>query len=91
MNAFFDLHFNYCPLLWMRYSRTVNNKINKLHERCLRLIYTDKTSTFKELLNKDSSVSNHMRNMQSLAIEMHKEANNISPEIMKEVLTFAEK
>ena len=29
-----------------------------------------------------------MRNIQSLAIEMYTKANNISPEIMKEVFNF---
>ena len=77
----FDFHFNYCLLVWMCHSRTLNNIINKLHQRCLRLIYTEKTSTFQELLDKDNSVSIHMRNIQSLATEMYKEANNISPEI----------
>ena len=36
MNSFFKSHFNYCPLVWMGHSRTINNKINHLHERCLR-------------------------------------------------------
>ena len=39
MNAFFNSQFNYCPLNWMCHSRENNNKINRLHERCLR-IYT---------------------------------------------------
>ena len=52
------------------------------------LIYTDKTSGFQEFIDKDSPVSIHMKSIQSLATEMHKEANNISPEIMKEVFNF---
>ena len=36
MNTFFNSQFNYCPLIWMCYSRKNNNKINRLHERCLR-------------------------------------------------------
>ena len=35
MNAFFNAQFSYCPLTWMFHSRKLNNKINKLHERCL--------------------------------------------------------
>ena len=31
----------------------MNNQINRLHERCLRLIYGDKQSSFEELLEKD--------------------------------------
>ena len=51
MNSFFSSAFNYCPLVWMCHSRKNNNRINRIHERCLRLIYNDKT--FMELLNKD--------------------------------------
>ena len=40
------------------------------------------TSTFKELLEKDNSVSVHYRNIQALAIEMYKVVNGMSPETM---------
>ena len=39
----------------MFYNRTTNNKINKLHERALRLVYDDYLSAFEELLEKDNS------------------------------------
>ena len=51
------------------HSRTLNNKINRLQ----RLIYDDKQSTFEELLEKENSV--HIRNLQTLAIEMYKIVN----------------
>ena len=70
MNAFFISQFNYCPVIWMCHSRALNNKINRLHERCLRIIYNDKTSTFEELLEKNDSVYINYRNLQALAIEM---------------------
>ena len=38
MNAFFNSQFHYCPLIWMCHNRTTNRKINRLHERCLRII-----------------------------------------------------
>ena len=38
MNAFFKAEFNYCPIIWMFHSRSLNNKINRLHERCLSCI-----------------------------------------------------
>ena len=67
MNAFFDSQFKYCPLIWMCHSRTNKRKIDRLQERCLRTIYNDKQSSFKELLEKDSSASIHERNVQILA------------------------
>ena len=42
MNSFFNSQFNYCLLIWMFHSRIINNKINRLYERCLRLLYMDK-------------------------------------------------
>ena len=50
-----------------------------LHEGCLRIIYNDKQSSFTELLNKDNSVSIHIRNIQRLAIEMFRFYNGLSP------------
>ena len=63
VNAFFYSQFNYCQLVWMCHNRTNNNKINRLHERCLRLIYNDKKSSFKDLLEKGGSVSMRHRNL----------------------------
>ena len=87
-NAFFQSQFNYCHLVWMCHSITLNNKINRLHERCLRLIYNDKHSTFHELLEKDCSVSIHTRNLQFLVTEMHELAKGISPTIIQEIFRF---
>ena len=53
MKAFIESQFNYCPLIWMFHSRTMNNKINRIHERALRLVYSDHVSSFNELLKKD--------------------------------------
>ena len=85
MNAFFNSQFNYCPVIWMCHSRALNNKINRLHERCLRIIYNDKTSTFKELLEKDNSA------LIELIIEMYRVANGMAPEIMNEIFQLREK
>ena len=85
INAFLKVLFNYCPVIWMFHYRFLNNKINRLHERCLRIIYNDKRSNFEELLAKDNSVSVHHNNIHALAIEIYKVANGISPEIMSQV------
>ena len=71
MATFFNSQFNYCPVIWMCHSLALNNKINGLDERCLRIIYNHKTSTFKELVEKDNSVSIHCRNIQALAYILH--------------------
>ena len=85
MKAFIESQFGYCPLVWMFHNRTMNNRINKIHERALRLVYQDNNSTFSELLTKDNSFSIHHRNLQKLAIEMYKVKQNISPQLMNNI------
>ena len=69
----------------MFYNRTLNNKINKLLERDLRLAYDNDSSSFNELLDLDNSVTVHHRNLQKLATEMYKIKNNLSPVPMQEI------
>ena len=90
MNAFFKSQFNYCPLVWMCCNRSLNTKINRLHERCLRIVYNDKKSNFNELLVKDGSVSIHHQNLQKLAVEMFKASRGLTPEIVNELFQFRE-
>ena len=90
VNAFFTSQFSYCPLTWMFHSRKLNNKINRLHGRCLRVVYNDRLSTFQELLNKDNSVSIHHRNIQCLATEMFKVHLGEAPQILNEVFPLSE-
>ena len=85
MKLFIISQFGYCPLIWMFYSRTLNNKINSIHERALRITYNDRKSSFEKLLRKGNTVSIHHRNLQVLATEIFKIKNNIAPKIINEI------
>ena len=93
LKTFIESQFGYCPLIWMFHSRRVNNKINHLHERSLRIVYKDNYSSYVDLLVKDKSFTIHQRNIQSLAIELFKVKRNLSNVIMcnifkKRTLTY---
>ena len=72
IKASISSQFSCCPFIWINHSRTLNNKINRIHERSLRVVYSDKKATFKKLLDKDKDVGIHTRNLQILTIEMFK-------------------
>ena len=84
INSFFTSQFDYCP--WVFHSRTMNNKINRLHEKCFRIVCRDKTPSFGKLLEKDGSVTIHTRNLRTLVTEMFKVYKNLSPEIIADLL-----
>ena len=55
----------------------MNNRINSLHERALKV----------ELLSKDKSVTIHQRSLQLPATEIFKTKNELNPKIMEEIFT----
>ena len=73
MKAFITSQFSYCNLVWMFHIRDLNNRINKIHERALRIVYKNETFlSFDDLLKRDRSVSIHQKNLQILATEIYK-------------------
>ena len=69
----------------MFYSRKLNNKINKIHERALRIVYQNFTLSFEDLLKKDDSVPIHYRNLRSMAIELYKAKHGPLPTIAQDI------
>ena len=80
----------YCPIVWMFHSRKLNERINHIHERALKIVYKDFNSSFEELLIEDNSLNIHHRNLQKLVTEIFKVKNSLSPELMN-VFEFTEK
>ena len=91
LNSFITSHFSYWPTVWMFHSRKLNERINHIHERALRIVYKDFNSSFQELLIKDNSSNIHHRNLQKLVTEIFKVKNGLSPELMNDVFEFIEK
>ena len=60
-NYFIKCQFIYPPLLRMFSTRTVNHRINRFHERELRALLNDKTSTVTEMLSKINDTTIHVK------------------------------
>ena len=92
MKTFIISHFSYYPLVQIFHSRENENRINKIHEITLRLVYGDSPYlSFDELLIKDKSVRIHPRNLHFLTTEIFKMKNELSTGLTEEILQFANK
>ena len=89
MKAFILSQFNYCPLVWVFCDKTLNNKINRIHERALRITCKDMRSDFDAMLLRDIAVPIHIRNLQLLMTEIYKTKWELNTRFMKEI--FVEK
>ena len=71
-------------------SRYLNNVLNRIDERALRLIYSDYELPFDRILedNKQKATS---KNIESLAIEIYKFQAGLTPPIMSDLLATREK
>ena len=90
MKSFIISQFNYCPIIWMYCQRKCNHRINRIHERALRIAYNDYVSDFNVLLENDHSITIHERNIQNLILEIYKTLNNLNPTFMKEIFYLKE-
>ena len=90
MKAFATSQFNYCPLIWMFHNRSLNNRVSKIHDRALRLVYQNTNLSFSEVLELENVVTIHQRNLKVVVTEILKVKNNLSPEIMKQIFDFQE-
>ena len=87
INAFFNFQLNYCPLIWMCHDLTTNRKTNRLNERCLRIIYNDKQSSFKMILEKVVPSPFTIEIFNVSPIKMYKVSNGLSSPVVSNIFT----
>ena len=75
----------------MFHNRRLNNGINHIHERALRIIYQDDNSSLEGLLRKDSSLTIHQRNLKLLVPEMFHVKIVCALDIIKEIFEIVDR
>ena len=88
MSSHITSHFNYCPLIWMIHNRKLNEKMNKIHGRALRMAYVNHNPSFLKFLNIDKSVAMHKKSCIIYLLKSIKLKKRISPTIMSEIFQF---
>ena len=81
-NAFINSQFNYAPLIWMLANKSPINKILKIHERTLQIVYDVYDESYENLLNRSDDISIHQKHLRYLAIEVYKSLTMLNPGFM---------
>lgn len=77
--SFIQCHFNYCPLVWHSCGITNTKRMERLQYRALRFVFSDFNSPYEVLLSKAKMPTLELSRMRSIANEVFKAINNISP------------
>ena len=86
-NAFVLSNFNYCPLIWMFCSKSLNSKINKVHKRALKAVTREYEKSLDELLSTQSELNIHSRNVRTLLTEVFKIQSGFNPIFLSELFS----
>ena len=78
-------NFNYCPLIWLFCNKGANKKIDRAHNRLLKILHNDYGSAFQSLLALNNSFTIHVKNLRKLMTEIYMSQNNINPSIVWEL------
>ena len=71
-------------------ARYLNNALNSIHERALRLIYNDYELPFDRILEDNKQKSIHQKNIGSLAIGIYKFQAGLTPPIIGDLFVTRE-
>ena len=85
VQSFIFSNCEYCPLVWYFSSSKSLQKIEKLHERALRFLYNDHTSSYNDLLSKSDRWTMLISRQRVLCIEIVKTVNKLNPPHMRSV------
>ena len=86
-NSFILSQFNYCCLVWMFCSKTLQNKINQIQKRALRIVYNEPNLNLDKLVELDKSTTIHIKNIITLLTEVYKTTRGENPIFMNKIFT----
>ena len=81
-NCVIKSQVTYCPLIWLFTSLYLNNALNNIHERALRLICNDHEKLFNSILTESNLKTINQKNLEFLEIEIYKFKNGLSPPVI---------
>ena len=81
--------FNYCPVSWVFCGKKNAGKLEKLHERALRFVFRDFTSSYTDLLRRGNFLPLSAHRIKFLAVEVFKCINGINPPYLNQLFSHS--
>ena len=77
--SFIQSNFSYCPVAWLFCGRKNSNKLEKLQERALRIVFNDFSSSYEFLCERANTLPLSFYRLRFLGIEMYKCIKEANP------------
>ena len=89
-NSFVSCNFNYCPLVWHFCGKVNNSKLEKIHERALKIIYNNYDSSYEELISTSNSTTLLISRIHLILYEVFKSIQKINPPCISDLFKIKE-
>ena len=84
-NSFVRSNFNYCAMVWHFCGKTNNNKIERIQEWALRMIYRDYESSYEDLLSVAEAPTMLTRRLRVILLEVFKSINMLNSDCLNDM------
>ena len=86
-NSFIMSNFNYCPLVWHFCGQVNNQKLEKIQERALRILFADYNSSYRELLEKAGTTTLLIQRLRLIALTVFTSLHGLNPPCLNDLFT----
>ena len=86
-NSFIMSNFNYCPLVWHFCGQVNNQKLEKIQERALRILFADYNSSYTELLGRAGTTTLLIQRLPLIALTVFKSLHGLNLPCLNDMFT----
>ena len=90
-NSFVASNFSHCPLVWHFCGKGNNDKLEKIQERALKIIYRNYSMSYQDLLDMSNSSTLQITRERLIALEVFKCIRNMSPDCLSKMFQIKDK
>ena len=83
--SFIMSNFDYCPVIWHFCGRQNNTKIEKIHNRALKIVYNDYDSEYDALLQRFGTNTVFQLRINRILNEVYKTVNKLNPSYLNPI------